>query len=117
MRFIVDACTGPRVAKWLREQRHEVYSVHDESPQMEDSQIIQKAISEQWIIITNDKDFGEMIYREKYEHRGVILLRLDDERTGNKMRVIGQLLESYAKQIEGRYIVVTETRIRVARQR
>jgi uncharacterized protein (DUF433 family) len=32
------------------------------------------------ILVTNDKDFGEKVYRERLPHRGVILLRLDDER-------------------------------------
>jgi uncharacterized protein with PIN domain len=33
MRFLVDECTGPAVAKWLREQGHDVVSVYDESPE------------------------------------------------------------------------------------
>ncbi len=37
------------------------------------------------ILITNDKDFGEKIFRERYPHKGVILLRLGNERYKNKM--------------------------------
>jgi predicted nuclease of predicted toxin-antitoxin system len=59
MRFLVDECTGPAVAQWLREQKHQVWSVYEEGRGMDDDDIVQKAFVENWILITNDKDFGE----------------------------------------------------------
>ena len=56
MRFIVDECTGPRVAKWLQQQGYEVYSVYDEAPGSTDDKILDKACTENWVLITNDKD-------------------------------------------------------------
>jgi len=82
---------------------------------MEDDWIIQKAFSENWILITNDKDFGEMVYRERHPHRGIVLLRLGDERTGSKIDAIRRLLTDYADRIPGSFAVVTETGIRFAR--
>ena len=49
MRFLVDECTGPAVAEWLREERHEVFSVYEEARGMDDTVIIQKAFAENWI--------------------------------------------------------------------
>ena len=62
MRFLVDECTGPIVASWLKSQNHEVYSVFDEARGVDDEQVIQKAISERWILIPNDKGFGERVH-------------------------------------------------------
>ncbi|MCX7855549.1 MAG: DUF5615 family PIN-like protein [Anaerolineae bacterium] len=62
MRFLVDECTGPAVAKWLREQGYEVFSVYEEARGADDEEIIRKAYAEGWILTTNDKDFGEKIY-------------------------------------------------------
>jgi len=73
MRFLVDECTGPRVAAWLRGQGHEVLSVFDEARGIEDDTVIQKAHDENWILITNDKEFGERVFRERRPHKGVIL--------------------------------------------
>ena len=56
MRFLVDECTGPAVALWLRNQSHEVFSVFEEARGMSDDGILAKAYSEDWILITNDKD-------------------------------------------------------------
>ena len=74
MRFLVDECTGPRVAKWLREEGHEVFSIYDQSRGMSDEEIILKAYQENWIIVTNDKDFGELIFRDSHNHKGVIFI-------------------------------------------
>jgi len=45
MRFLVDECTGPAVAEWLRDQKHEVFSVYDEARGLNDDAIIQKAFT------------------------------------------------------------------------
>ncbi|GAB4403949.1 MAG: hypothetical protein Kow00123_15470 [Anaerolineales bacterium] len=116
MRFLVDECTGPAVARWLREQGHEVFSVYDEARGMEDDAVIDKASSEGWILITDDKDFGEEIYRARRKHRGVILLRLEDERAANKIAVLRRLMDGYADRLQDQFIVVTEKRIRFARE-
>jgi predicted nuclease of predicted toxin-antitoxin system len=88
MRFLVDECTGPKVAAWLYSQGHEIFSVFDEARGAEDDEVIQKAYDERWILITNDKDFGEKVYRERRPHRGVIFMRLEDERAANKIEVL-----------------------------
>lgn len=116
MRFLVDECTGPSVARWLHSQGHTVFSVFDEARGMRDEQIIQKAFVENWILITIVKDFGESIYRDGHPHHGVILLRLEDERASNKIDIIQRLLAAYAGELVDRYVVVTEKRVRFARQ-
>lgn len=115
MRFLVDECTGPAVAHWLRERGHEVFSVYDESPGATDTALINKAFSENWLLLTNDKDFGEKVYRERHLHRGVVLLRLEDERAANKIAVIDRLLAGYADQLADQFVVATETQVRFAR--
>jgi predicted nuclease of predicted toxin-antitoxin system len=116
MRFLVDECTGPSVARWLREQQHEVFSAYEEARGMDDEEMILKAFDENWILITNDKDFGEKVYRERHPHRGVIFLRLDDERAESKIETLRRLIAAYADQLPNQFVVVTETRVRFARR-
>ena len=115
MRFLVDECTGPAVALWLRAQQHEVFSVYEEARGLEDDAIIQKASDEDWILITNDKGFGEKVYRERRRHRGVVFLRLEDERAASKIEALRRLLARYADRLPDHFVVVTETRVRFAR--
>ncbi len=79
---------------------------------MADDHILKKALSEDRIVITNDKDFGEKIYREKQPHHGVVFLRLQDERAASKINVIAKLLDGYEERLAGAFVVVTETRVR-----
>jgi predicted nuclease of predicted toxin-antitoxin system len=72
----------------LREQGHEVFSVYEEARGIDDEEVIQKAFAENWILITNDKDFGEKVYREQHPHKGVVLLRLEDEQSSNWGRTL-----------------------------
>lgn len=114
MRFLVDECTGTSVATWLRELDHEVFSAHEQARGATDDVLIQKAFAENWILITNDKDFGEKVYRERRPHHGVVFLRLEDERAANKIFVLKQLLAQYAEQLSDHFVVVTEKRVRFA---
>jgi len=114
VRFLVDECTGPKVAAWLRSQGHEIFSVFDEARGLEDEEVIRKAYDQSWILITNDKDFGEKVYRERRPHHGVILMRLEDERAANKIEVLRRLLEAYADRLPDSFVVVTDLRVRFA---
>ena len=112
MRFLVDECTGPAVARWLRNQSHEVFSVYEEARGITDDDILDKAYSENWILITNDKDFGEKVYRDNKSHCGVIFLRLQDERAALKVDAIKKLLDGYEDHLADAFVVVTETQVR-----
>lgn len=112
MRFLVDECAGPTVARWLASIDHDVYSVFDESAGMPDEDVLSKAVKDDRVLITNDKDFGELIFRERRTHRGVIFLRLADERSSNKIAVLQKILEIHSDRLRGAFITATENRIR-----
>jgi len=84
---------------------------------MDDDTIIRKAFAENLILITNDKDFGEKVYRERFWHNGLILLRLDDERNASKIEVVRRLLEHYSDRLSCNFVVVTKTTVRFAYQK
>lgn len=116
MRFLVNECTGPAVATWLRDCNHDVFSVFEEAREMDDEDIIRKALEENWILITNDKDFGEKVYRDSRLHQGVILPRLEDERSSSKIQILSRLLQTYPDRLSNSFVVVTEKQVRFARR-
>jgi len=115
MRFLVDESTGPRVAEWLSGQGHEVFSVYESARGTDDEMIVQKAYAENWILITNDKDFGEKVYREHKPHHGIVLLRLNDERAQVKIEVLKRLLANYSDRLTEQFVVATEKSVRFAK--
>ncbi len=75
------------------------------------------AFDQRRILITNDKDFGAKVYRDRRSHHGVILLRLEDERPSSKTTILSQLLAQYVNKIAKAFVVVSERRVRFAKQR
>ncbi len=115
MRFLVDECTGPALARWLKEQGYEVFSVYDEARGIDDETVLRKAFAENRVLITNDKDFGNKVFREHRPHRGVIFLRLADERARSKIETLRRLIEEHGDRLVDRFVVVTEDQVRFAR--
>src|SRR5437870_5697924 len=115
MKFLVDECTGPAVARWLEQQGHDVFSVYDQSRGIDDDRVIEIARVEKRILITNDRGFGEKVFRERRPHLGVVFLRLADERAVNKIRVLTELLTGYRERLADHFVVVTENGVRFAK--
>lgn len=115
MRFVVDECFGPQVAGRLQDEGHDVLSVYEAARGALDEDILAVAVREDRIVITADKNFGDLVFRDHRPHRGVILLRLDEETSTNTIRVLTDLLAQYADQIEHHFVVATETSVRVNR--
>ena len=115
MKFLVDECTGPAVARWLEQQDHDVFSVYDQARGIDDDKVIEVAQIEERVLITNDRGFGEKVFRERRPHHGVVFLRLSNERAANKIRVLDQLIRQHSSALPHRFVVVTETRVRFAK--
>lgn len=113
MKFLVDECTGTSVVACLRNEGHDAVAVAEIMPEADDEQVLQCAVSEGRIVVTNDKDFGEMVFRSGQVHRGVVLLRLRDERAENKVRMVKVVLAQIGERLQNRYVIVNESGIRV----
>jgi len=115
MRFLVDETCGPVVANWLAQQGHDVRRVAEVLPGLDDAGVLGLAYAEERILITNDKDFGARVFERRERHRGVILLRLADERPAMAIAVLTRVLESLGEGIKNRFTVASERRIRPVR--
>ncbi len=113
MRFLVDESTGQSVVEFLRGLGHDVVAVADSMPQAIEPDILAAAAADARVIVTNDKDFGELVFRLGIAHRGVVLLRLRHDSADNKKRVLQSVLNRLGEQIVGRFVIATETHVRV----
>lgn len=114
--FIVDAGVGKSVEEWLTNEGYNVISIRLLNAEMEDEQIISLALSENAIIITMDKDFGELVYKENKQHSGILLLRLDDAVAREKLAVIQSLLPSHLNSIKNYFTVYHNGKLRTRPQ-
>jgi predicted nuclease of predicted toxin-antitoxin system len=78
MKFLIDMGVGKKVEEWFRQERYDVKSIRDLDIRLKDADILMLAASEDRMIITMDKDFGELVYNSGMSHSGVLILRLED---------------------------------------
>ena len=113
MRFIVDESTGAAVVAYLRDAGHDVLAVAETMPQAADFVILDLASKQSRILISNDKDFGELVFRSGRSHAGVLLLRLRDESAAARVRAVKAVMERYPDHLSGRFVVANETTVRL----
>lgn len=91
MKFLVDESVEYPLVFHLRSLGFNVLSVAEEFPSLEDKKVLRMAEKEKRIIISNDKDFGELIFRQRRKHKGVILFRLKKEDVSSKIKHLDAL--------------------------
>ncbi len=113
LKFIVDVGVGNKVEKWLAAQGCDVLNVRDIDPRLPDHEIVKIATKENRMVITMDKDFGELVYRTNVNHTGVLLLRLDSYSSQEKVNVINRILEEHQDKIVGKFCVYKDNNLRI----
>jgi predicted nuclease of predicted toxin-antitoxin system len=115
VRFLLDESADFPLAAHLAEQGHDVTSiVHDHPRGINDVEVLAIAQREGRILITNDKDFGELIFRRRLAHSGVILFRLEEEPIEVKKAWLDRVTRDFADLLN-EFIVITDNGIRVRR--
>ncbi len=115
MKFLLDESPDFPLSVVLTNLNHDVTAIAREYPQsLKDIEVLAIAQREGRILITNDRDFGELIFRRQLPHSGVILFRLGSEDIPTKATWLKHVLDHYAEHLRD-FIVVTERGVRVRR--
>jgi len=113
MKFLIDVGVGKKVELFLKSENHDVKSVREINPSLSDFDILQIAIAEERIIITMDKDFGELVYNARLKFYGVLLLRLENMNGDEKTGILEQILQNHSSQLEKNFCVFQKGKFRV----
>jgi predicted nuclease of predicted toxin-antitoxin system len=114
MRFLLDQSTDARLIPYLRSLGHDATRIGKDHPSgLPDTQVLAIATAEGRILITDDRDFGDLVFQHRQPHAGVIYLRLgDDAGLPIKLAPVGHVLTNYADRLE-RFLTVSRYRVRV----
>jgi len=113
VRFLADESLEYRIVKHLRKLEYDITTIAEISPSISDFEVLSKAVSENRIILTNDKDFGDLVFLNFLPHKGVILFRLRSERVEDKIKALNYVLKNYKRQIKNNFIVVEDDNVRI----
>ena len=96
----------------LTDLGHDVLSVSERNPRATDESVLAWANRERRVLITEDKDFGELVFVRRRDHPCII--RFVEMRVTEKGAAMRELIDHYADaMIAGTLIVVTRRRVRI----
>lgn len=115
MRFLLDVCVSSRsLIAFLTDQGHDVRSAFEIDPLASDEDLLLLAQQEDRILITEDKDFGRLIFLRKFPPGTIV--RLVEMTVANQIKAIAELLQQHPDVLASpALITVTATRIRIHR--
>ena len=113
LKFLVDVGVGKAVEDSLRSHGYDMKAVRDIDPSAKDCDILDSAVSEGRMVITMDKDFGELVHKSSMLHSGVLILRMEDAKGAEKAKVVIEVVAKFETQITGKFCVYQDGRLRV----
>jgi predicted nuclease of predicted toxin-antitoxin system len=113
MRFLANENIPLASIRQLRNAGHDVAAVMEDAPGTTDVQVLARAHEESRILLTFDRDYGQLIYQRGLPlPAGVVYLRFDPQNPAEPATYILSLLAIQHLQLEGRFSVATRQRIR-----
>lgn len=116
MRLVADESVDRAVVGRLRADGHEVYWISENSPGIDDEEVLREANDRGAPLLTADKDFGELVFRQRLSHSGVILIRLPGVPNQNKAEIVSEAVQIIAEDRTITFSVISRDQIRIRRQ-
>jgi predicted nuclease of predicted toxin-antitoxin system len=115
-KWVVDESVDFRIVTRLRELGYEVEAITETHPGIPDEEVLKRANEMQAILITEDKDFGELSYRLKKANHGIELIRMSGLGIEDKILKIAGVLENFDEELAGKFTVISKDKIRIKEQ-
>lgn len=109
MKFLIDEDLSPKLVRLFQKLGYSSIHIREIKLSLGDSQILEIAVDQDYIVVTADKDFGELVFKDSKSHQGVIFLRLEDQTIENTIKVLMWFFSIYSDQkLESHFITITE---------
>ena len=113
MKFLADEGVDAPIVFHLRRRDYDVKYIAEFAGGLPDENVLEIANGENRILITSDKDFGELVYRMKQIHSGVILLRLAGIAPHHKAIICESAIRDHLSELMDAFTVIHSTMIRI----
>ncbi len=111
--LLADENIDQRLVSSLRLAGISVYSVAESSTGITDEEAMRLSEDLGALILTDDKDFGEIVFRKQRSCPGVVLLRLAGVDYSRKADQVIQVINRYGSEMIGKFVVITAERVRI----
>jgi len=113
MRLVADESVDVPIVQRLRSDGHEVVSVSEVGPGLSDDEVLDIAKEEDALLLTADKDFGELVYRQGKASSGVLLIRLAGVTAARKAALASALFADHEAELKGAFTVLSPGVVRI----
>ena len=115
MILLADENIDRSIVERLRADGHAVDWISELSPSVSDEDVLQRAVDSGAMLVTEDKDFGELVYRRRLSHAGVLLVRLEGLDNTAKADIVSRVLKDNEAELPGAFAVVAPDAVRLRR--
>ena len=115
MNLVVDESVDRRIVDALRQDGHNVLYVSEFAPSIVDQKVLDLANRNDALLVTEDKDFGELVFRNGQIHTGVVLIRLSGLSAQAKARNVLTIFANQGTELLNAFSVISPGRVRVRR--
>jgi predicted nuclease of predicted toxin-antitoxin system len=112
VKFIGDVNVEKPIIDYLLANGYNTKWIPDLDRRMVDEKLLELASREKRILVTNDKDFGELTFRQKRVSAGIVLFRVKGQNSRDKVRLLRKLLLAHGNRLRGYFTVVTRKKVR-----
>ena len=113
MNFLADENVHCDIIAWLRSQARDVLYAAELLSSTPDDELLAIGRSESRILITDDKDFGELVFHRRLLTHGVVLIRLETPSIVERLERLAQVWPSVEAQMPNKFIVISDRKVRV----
>lgn len=114
LRFLADESCDFAIVRALRAEGYDVLAVSEVTQRSDDRELIEQAYREKRILLTEDKDFGWLVFVSYVESAGVILVRFPGDARQTMVQMVQKLVHEQGEQLVGAFVVVQPGHIRVS---
>lgn len=115
MNLLADESVDRPVVERLRQEGHDVVYVAELAPSITDGEVLQQANERGALLLTADKDFGELVFRQGRVHAGVVLVRLAGLSAAGKADTVARVFQDRAAELVGAFSVISPGIVRIRR--
>ena len=116
MRFVADESCDFAVVRALRSVGHDVVDIAEVSPRIGDQEVLRISRDDNRILLTEDTDFGELVYAEGLRNTGVVLFRFPSSARGSIASAALDIVNTIGDDLAACFTVVQPGRVRVDRR-
>ena len=116
LRFLADESCDFAVVRALRAEGFDVLAVSEYMQRSVDKELIEQAHRENRVLLTEDKDFGWLVFASHSVSAGVILLRFPGNARSTLTTSVLQLVREYGKDLPDAFVVVQPGQVRFSRK-